>query len=465
MDRPLTEQELVARARRGDGDAYAELVRRHQDVAFRTAMLIAQDAADAEEAAQDAFVKAWRALARFREGRPLRPWLLTIVANEARNRRRSAGRREGLALRAAAAVGGSGRATPEALVLEGEERGALLEALATLREDDRLVLGCRFLLELTEAETAAALGVAPGTVKSRTSRALERLRVALGEEGARMRDLERELRSVAVTVAWPPTPDLGASVRAVIAEPRAGAGASAGAPADAGATLRGGAARPARRRVRDPAGARGDPGLLRAAQRAHRAARATGDAGAAPPVRARGRGTAARHAGHPRTGARPRARVPALTADRPRHARRRVLRALPAGGRPRLVRLRRRPLAPARHRHARAGHALHPEVRRPGHPDRAPARRGDPAVYLAGRPHGFAYVGSDRQFRFEDQRLAGPTLLVERSDGVLVRVEGDVRAHGQSLCARERPVRLWRVESCRTVRWCPSTSQPSTPSA
>ena len=56
-------------------------------------MLITQDAAEAEEAAQDAFVKAWRALARFRAGEPLRPWLLTIVANEARNRRRSAGRR------------------------------------------------------------------------------------------------------------------------------------------------------------------------------------------------------------------------------------------------------------------------------------------------------------------------------------------------------------------------------------
>ena len=73
---------------------------RTPDIAFRTAMLITQDAAEAEEAAQDAFVKAWRALGRFREGEPLRPWLLTIVANEARNRRRSAGRRTALALRA-----------------------------------------------------------------------------------------------------------------------------------------------------------------------------------------------------------------------------------------------------------------------------------------------------------------------------------------------------------------------------
>ena len=173
MARELTEGELVALARRGDGDAYASLVRAHSDIAFRTAMLITHDAAEAEEAAQDAFVKAWRALGRFREGEPWRPWLLTIVANEARNRRRSAGRRQALALRL---VPGTEGGSAEATVLAGETRATLLAGLARLRDDDRLVLGCRYLLELSEAETAAALGVKPGTVKSRTSRALERLR-------------------------------------------------------------------------------------------------------------------------------------------------------------------------------------------------------------------------------------------------------------------------------------------------
>jgi RNA polymerase sigma-70 factor (ECF subfamily) len=164
---------LVAVARRGDGDAYASLVRAHSDIAFRTAMLITQDAAEAEEAAQDAFVKAWRALGRFREGEPWRPWLLKIVANEARNRRRSAGRRQALALRV---VPQTETGSAEATVLASEARAALLSAMSRLRDDDRLVLGCRYLLELSEAETAAALGVKTGTVKSRTSRALERLR-------------------------------------------------------------------------------------------------------------------------------------------------------------------------------------------------------------------------------------------------------------------------------------------------
>jgi RNA polymerase sigma-70 factor (ECF subfamily) len=171
------EAELIAQARDGDATAYAALIRRHQDVAFRTAVLITGHAQDAEEAAQDGFLKAWRALGRFREGEPLRPWLLTIVANEARNRRRSAGRRERLALRAAAAAASvaSGSTEPR---LDHDELAA---ALGRLRHDDRVVIGCRYMLSLSEAETAAALGVARGTVKSRLSRALERLRAELGD--------------------------------------------------------------------------------------------------------------------------------------------------------------------------------------------------------------------------------------------------------------------------------------------
>ncbi|HWB21595.1 MAG TPA: sigma-70 family RNA polymerase sigma factor, partial [Gaiellaceae bacterium] len=107
------------------------------------------------------------------------PWLMQIVANEARNRRRSAGRRASLALRAEREPSLGGTAlSPENVLLAGEERARLLAALEALPEPARLVLGCRFLLELSEDETAAVLGVRRGTVKSRTSRALERLREA-----------------------------------------------------------------------------------------------------------------------------------------------------------------------------------------------------------------------------------------------------------------------------------------------
>jgi RNA polymerase sigma factor (sigma-70 family) len=170
------------RAKRGDVDAYEELVRMHQELAFRVALVAASDRGDAEEAVQDGFVKAYRALGRFREGSPFRPWLLRIVANEARNRRRSAGRRAGLALRAAAAASGDAAPSPEAAAVSNERRSQLLDGLGRLGERDREVLVHRFLLELGEEETAAALGIRRGTVKSRTSRALERLRGVVGEE-------------------------------------------------------------------------------------------------------------------------------------------------------------------------------------------------------------------------------------------------------------------------------------------
>jgi RNA polymerase sigma factor (sigma-70 family) len=182
VSRPPTEDELVERARGGDATAFAALVRDHEEIAFRTAYLIARNAADAEDAAQVGLTKAWRALPRFRRGAPFRPWLLAIVANEARNRRRAAGRREGLALRAAHELPSGGAApSPEGRTVAAEQRAELVAALDRLSEDDRTVLSCRYLLELGEEETAEVLSLRRGTVKSRTSRALGRLREELGE--------------------------------------------------------------------------------------------------------------------------------------------------------------------------------------------------------------------------------------------------------------------------------------------
>jgi RNA polymerase sigma factor (sigma-70 family) len=167
---------LVERAKDGDKAAYEKLVRGHQAVAFRTAYLITGDASEAEDAAQEAFVKAYRALGRFRSGAPFRPWLLAVVANEAKNRRRAAARRASLALRAAREGAPGDTSSPEAAAVTAERRAELLAAMGALREDDRLVIGFRYFLGLSEAETAAALGCARGTVKSRLSRAIGRLR-------------------------------------------------------------------------------------------------------------------------------------------------------------------------------------------------------------------------------------------------------------------------------------------------
>ena len=132
--RPLDEEELVEQARGGDARAYEVLVRRYQDLAFRTAYVIAGGSADAEDAAQEGFVKAWYALPRFRAGSPFRPWLLAIVANEARNRRRSGRRQDDLALRVAEdRPSGDAAPSPEAAALATEQRRLLLAAMGRLR--------------------------------------------------------------------------------------------------------------------------------------------------------------------------------------------------------------------------------------------------------------------------------------------------------------------------------------------
>lgn len=157
-------------------DAYAALLRGHQDAARRLAVVVC-GAGDADEAAQDAFVKAWYALARFHDGAPFRPWLLRIVANEARNRRRAAGRRAGYELRFAEDRASAGAApAPEAAVLAADRRQALAAALAELPARMRDVVACRYVIGLDEGETAAALGIPRGTVKSRAARGLTRLR-------------------------------------------------------------------------------------------------------------------------------------------------------------------------------------------------------------------------------------------------------------------------------------------------
>src|SRR5919198_4777041 len=133
--RPADDSELIARARRGDAAAYEEIVQRYQQVAFRTAYVVTGSAADAEDAAQEGFVKAFRALDRFRIGADLRPWLLRIVANEARNRVRSSGRRHLLELRLTEGFRpGDAAPSPEAVAGASGERRRPVEMVNPLNE-------------------------------------------------------------------------------------------------------------------------------------------------------------------------------------------------------------------------------------------------------------------------------------------------------------------------------------------
>ncbi|OPG01381.1 siderophore-interacting protein [Streptomyces sp. GKU 895] len=169
---------MIARVRAGEPEAYAELVRAHTGIALRAAAALGAGA-DAEDVVQQAFVKAYCALGRFKEGASFRPWLLSIVANETRNTVRTAARQRTLAGREAALVEAEPlipeSADPAARALATERRAALQSALEKLSEEHRLVVTYRYLLDMDEPETAQALGWPRGTVKSRLNRALRKL--------------------------------------------------------------------------------------------------------------------------------------------------------------------------------------------------------------------------------------------------------------------------------------------------
>lgn len=132
-------------------------------------------------------MKAYRALGTFRDGAAFRPWLLRIVANETSNHHRSTRRRRTLELRLVEPD--VDPVEPEHAALAADTRAAVLAAVNAMPRRDRQVLTCRYFLELTEAETAEVLAWPRGSVKSRLSRAISKLRHVLPE------GLEREVAS------------------------------------------------------------------------------------------------------------------------------------------------------------------------------------------------------------------------------------------------------------------------------
>ena len=165
---------LLSRAREDDRLAFGELVRRHQHSALRVAAVISGSTEEAKDIVQDAFVNVHRKLDSYRGTGSVRSWMLRVVANHAKNHVRSRIRRIrrenyhlGLFLRV--------DEDTEQTAVRHIENVAVAEALGRLQLHDREVLGCRFVAELSEVETAEVLDVAIGTVKSRTSRALVKL--------------------------------------------------------------------------------------------------------------------------------------------------------------------------------------------------------------------------------------------------------------------------------------------------
>lgn len=175
---PADEADLLRRAQAGDRNAFGAIVAAHQRVALRLASVISGDSTEAYDIVQEAFVKAYLALPSLRTTDSLRAWLLRIVANQAKNARRSRGRRDARWQRQTM-LRMDETTAPDDLVLGAVEAEGLLRAIGELSRTDRHVLACRYFADLSETETADVLGVANGTVKSRTARALSRLRSKL----------------------------------------------------------------------------------------------------------------------------------------------------------------------------------------------------------------------------------------------------------------------------------------------
>ena len=170
---------MLARVRSGETAAYAELVTRHAPMARRLAVLSGAGA-DADDVVQEAFVKAYRSLSSFRDGADFRPWLLRIVVNETRNLHRGRSRRVDRELRVAREGAPLvGDRDPAEVAVGHERHETLLDAIGRLPTELRDVVTCRYLLELSETETAGALCIPHGTVKSRLHRGLARLREEL----------------------------------------------------------------------------------------------------------------------------------------------------------------------------------------------------------------------------------------------------------------------------------------------
>jgi RNA polymerase sigma-70 factor, ECF subfamily len=180
--------DLILRARQGDGAAWEALVRQYQQPAFRLAYLLLGDPDEAEDVAQEAFVHAFQALDRFDVSRPLLPWLLRIAANLAHNRLRSIGRFFSAIQRLA---------RDEPRLLSGETNGheqrwqarTLWEAVQHLGQSDQQIIYLRYFLEMSVEETAQAMGIASGTVKSHLHRALGRLRKVIERDYPDLRDI------------------------------------------------------------------------------------------------------------------------------------------------------------------------------------------------------------------------------------------------------------------------------------
>lgn len=178
---PGEEAGLVRAAQSGDTDAFGQIVRHYQRAVYRVAYGLTRNASDADDLAQETFVRAWQAIGRFRAGEPLYPWLARIAMNQAMSLFRRRKRRPETPLEPLLEAGRQwgGGADPAGEVSDRDHAAHLEAALAELSPEHQSVLVLRAVEGLSYDEIAGVLGVPAGTVMSRLSRARAELRARL----------------------------------------------------------------------------------------------------------------------------------------------------------------------------------------------------------------------------------------------------------------------------------------------
>ncbi len=173
----VDDAKLASRAAEGDSEAFGELVALHAPMARRVAYAVLEDREDADDAAQEGFLSAWQAIARYDAKRAFRPWLMQIVVNAAKDLRR---RRRVRAADPLDHVAAASRDDParDAGALDLGVR--LKSALATLPERQRLAIVLFDAEGYSQAEIATLLGIPEGTVKSDVFHGRRALRTVLG---------------------------------------------------------------------------------------------------------------------------------------------------------------------------------------------------------------------------------------------------------------------------------------------
>ena len=181
----MNDTDRIARARRGELAAFNSLVAEYEGLVYNLCYRMLGGRQPAEDAAQEAFLAAWRSMASMR-GEAFRPWLLRIAANACRDEQRRRQRKPGGSLDAALEEGLPEPAdrdpSPEAALLAGEQRRGIERALALLPEEQRLAIVLSDVEGFDYAEIAVVMKCSLGTVKSRIARGRGRLREALLRE-------------------------------------------------------------------------------------------------------------------------------------------------------------------------------------------------------------------------------------------------------------------------------------------